>query len=158
MPLLILNETTLFYTNLSTAATSTSPSSYNKVKNWTRSVSKANTTKPNSTPSLGGSSKSLVPTKRSTSSSSAMVLTAQVREPERKKIKSDNHESHVDLTTSGLLEEEDEAVEHEAAISSPLKGNQRLSSKVRRHIIPEWNANLSQDYCQGRKSVTTPKT
>jgi hypothetical protein len=126
MPSLILNETTLFYLNLSTI-TNTTNSSFNKVKNWTSHVAKArHITRPSS--AHVGSSKSSVPSKRTTSSTSAIVKTdSTLLQPERKKIKLDNH----DLTTSGFLEDEDdETIEREAAISSPVKGNQRLNSKV----------------------------
>jgi hypothetical protein len=136
MPSLILNETTLFYLNLSTAATTsttTGSSSFSKVKSWTSHVAKAShVTKPSA---YAGSSKSSIPSsKRTTSSTSAVVRNAELLsntrlQPEKKKRKSENH----DLTTSGFLEE-DEAVEREAAISSPVKGNQRLNSKVRNDI------------------------
>lgn len=147
MPSLVLNETTLFYLNLSMTAT-TASNSFSKVKNWTSHVAKAShRTKPNSA-HAGSSKSSSVPSKRTTSSTSALVVTHP--QPERKKIKLDNH----NLTTSGFLEE-DEAVEREAAISSPVKGGQRLNSKVCHVSNHNKNANLSVVHRQSRKSVTT---
>lgn len=121
MPSLILNETTLFYLNLSATAPNTS-TSFNKIKNWTSQVAKTSSSRSNSIYVPSGSSKSstLVPSKRTTSSSSAVVSKTQAHaQPEKKKMKLDNH----DLT-------EDEKFEREAALSSPIKGKQRLNSKV----------------------------
>ena len=137
MPSLVLNEATLFYLNLSTTATTTS-SSFNKVKSWTSRVAKANhIAKPTGNSAYASSSKSSIPSKRTTSSSSAVVRNTEPikpkpnthPQPERKKHKSDH------LTTSEFLEDEDETVERQAAILSPVKGNQRLNSKVRFFFI-----------------------
>ena len=119
MSLLILNETTLFYLNLCTTAASHS-NSFNNVKNWTSRVAKASRTTKSNSAHAGSTNSSSVPSKRATSITSAVV------KPEKKKLKLDDH---VDLTTSGFFKD-DETVEREAAISSPVKGSQRLNSKV----------------------------
>jgi hypothetical protein len=121
LPSLILNETTLFYLNLSTTAPDTS-NTYNAIKKWTSHVAKTN----RSSKSSGSASIStLVPSKRTTSSSSAVVSKTR-SQPEKKKIKLDNQ----DVATSTMILEEDEAVEREAALSSPIKGKKRLNNKV----------------------------
>lgn len=128
MASLILNETTLFYLNLSTTAPNTS-NPFNKIKKWTSNVAKTShstgTSKSVYVPSVKSSSLTAsVPSKRTTSTSSAIV--AVKTQPEKKKIKLDNHDS--ESTTSRFLE--DETVEREAALISPIKGKQRLNSNV----------------------------
>ena len=117
---LILNETTLFYLNLSTTATNSS-NSFNKIKDWTSHVSKtSHSTKPSSVHMASAKSSTLVPTKRTTSSSSAIVVAkTHDAQPKTKKVKLENY----NLATVEFLGE-DEAVEREAALSSPIKGNQ----------------------------------
>jgi hypothetical protein len=127
MSSLILNETTLFYLNLRATAPNTgTSSSFNKVKDWTSHVAKAN--KPNSVRAPSIKSSSLIPSKRTTSSSSAIVITRTLAQPQTKKIKLDNR----NLTTYRYEEEpeEDEEVEREAALKSPTKGNKRINNKV----------------------------
>jgi hypothetical protein len=149
MPSLILNETTLFYLNLSATANT---SSFNDVKNWTSHVAKVgHSTKPDSIHAASTKSSILIPSKRTTTSSSAVVVAKSHAQPEAKKIKLDNR----DATTSRFLEE-DEAVEREAALLSPIKGNQRLNSKVRHILYHGRMLTCRQDHCQGGKSVTTP--
>ena len=102
--------------SLMTTTTSTTSSSFNKVKSWTSHVVKANhVTKPNS--AYVGSLKSSVLSKWTTSSTLAVVWNTKLTElisnahlqPERKKHKLDH------LMTSKFLEEdEDEAVECQA--------------------------------------------
>jgi hypothetical protein len=159
MPSLVLNETTLFYLNLSAtgATASGNISSFNDVKNWTTHVAKSgHSTKPNSIHGASTKSSTLIPSKRTTTSSSAVVVAESEShaQPEAKKIKLDNRDaSHA--TTSKFLEE-DETVEREAALLSPIKGNQRLNSKVR-HISHHGRMlTCRQEHCQGGKSVTTP--
>jgi hypothetical protein len=126
MSSLILNETTLFYLNLSTTAPDIS-SEFNTIKSWTTRVARVaekNQSSNNVVPSGSPSIMTLVPSKRTTPSSSAVVSKTHAQ-PEKKKIKLDNR----DFTTSMVLGE-DEAGEREAAISSPIKGNQRINSKV----------------------------
>lgn len=130
VPYLILNESTLFYLNLSATKTS----EVGKIQNWTAQVAKAN--KFNSKvphPSTGTqavTSSSTTAVRRTTTSSSAVVTRAvPITKPLKKKAKLEP--KAVTNSAAFLDEPEDESAEREAALSSPIKGNQRLTSKVR---------------------------
>jgi hypothetical protein len=125
MPFLILNESTLFYLNLSTTKTSKT----GKVRNWTAQVAKANKDDKSKAPRSTVTSTTLV--HRTTTSSSA-VVSAPTTKPLKKKAKLER-KAVPDSPGSAFLDE-DESAERDAALSSPLKGNQRLTSKVRDDI------------------------
>jgi hypothetical protein len=118
---LILNETTLFYLDLSGPKTSKA----GKIQNWTAQVAKANAKPKVSRPSTVTST-TAVSAIRTTTSSSA-VIAVPTTKPLKKKAKLDPEETN--SATPAFLDE-DESAERDAALSSPIKGNQRLTSKV----------------------------
>jgi hypothetical protein len=128
MPYLILNESTLFYVNLSATKTS----EVGKIQNWTAQVAKANKSKvPHpGTVTQAFTSSSTTAVRRTTTSSSAVVTQAvPITKPLKKRTK---FEPKAVTNLAAFLDEpEDESAEREAALSSPIKGNQRLTSKVR---------------------------
>jgi hypothetical protein len=134
VPYLILNESTLFYLNLSATKTSKT----GKVENWTVEVAKATKDdKPKvSRPSaVTGTSTTVVSAiRRTTTSSSAVVTVPTVpttTKPLKKKAKLEPKAVTVTNSAVATFLDEDESVERDAALSSPIKGNQRLTSKVR---------------------------
>ena len=125
MPYLILNESTLFYLNLSATKTN----EVGKIHTWTAQVAKANQKTKSEVQRSGIATSTTAVSIRTTTSSSA-VVTAPTFKPSKKKAKLEPEA--VNLTVSAFLEE-DESAERDAALSSPIKGKQRLTSKVRRN-------------------------
>jgi hypothetical protein len=121
---LILNELTLFYFDLSAPKTS----KIGKIQTWTDQVAQANLNKKSNlkvAPSTATSS-TVVRTDRTTASSTAVV--AQRGLTTKKKAK---HEPEADnVVAVATFLDEDESVERDAALASPIKGKNRLTSKV----------------------------
>jgi hypothetical protein len=122
---LILNESTLFYFDLSTPKTSQA----GKVIDWTADVAKANKGLKSKVPDPStATSTTFIPTDRTTTSSSAVVsqgaFTTKKKKPKLEP-KAEN------MTFSTLLIDEDESAERDAALNSPIKGKKRLTTKVR---------------------------
>ena len=121
---LILNESTLFYFDLSTPKTSQA----GKVIDWTADVTKANKGLKSKVPDLStATSTTFVRTDRTTTSSNAVVSQGAFTTKKKAKLepKAEN------LTFSTLLIDEDESAERDAALNSPIKGKKRLTTKVR---------------------------
>lgn len=123
---LILNESTLFYVNLSATKTS----GVGKIQNWTAQVTKANKSKvPH--PGTAVTSSSTTAICRTTTSSSAVITqSVPITKPLKKSLRAKHEPKEVTNSAAFLDEPENESGEREAALSSPIKGNQRLSSKV----------------------------
>ena len=125
---LILNESTLFYLDLSASKTN----EVGKIHDWTAQVAEANLpVNKNSKAPVGtgtATSTTAFRVERTTTSSSAVVTQAV---PTKKKAKS--KPVTVDLAVSAFLDDEDETAERDAARTSPIKGRQRLTSKVRHY-------------------------
>ena len=117
---LVLNELTLFYFDLS--ASKTSQTQAGKIQTWTDQVAKANNKSKVSALSTATSSTAI----RTTASSSAVV--SQAASTTQKKAKLDS--GAVKVSISAFLDE-DESPERDAAITSPIKGKKRLTSRVR---------------------------
>ena len=147
MPYLILNETTLFYLDLNTM--NQSKLTFGKISNWTSQVAKANQTK-SKAPCLvsTATSTTAVATSQITASNAAVVVKPQMKKikPQAKKVKPEPQE--INLMTIGILEE-DKAVEHDVALSSTIKGGQRLSSMVHFLLLYYNITNLLTGHCQG---------
>jgi hypothetical protein len=125
---LILNESTLFYFDLSHSASASNISKTGKIETWTDQVAKANKKSKVRYPTATGSSTTAVRTDRNTTSSHAIVTLAV---PTTKK-KAEPKLEAVNSSVSVFLDEpEDESAEREAALTSPIKGKKRLTTKVR---------------------------
>jgi hypothetical protein len=123
---LLLTKVTLFYLNLSFAPKPFKPSG--TIKNWAVSVASANPSKgsiPASTRSSSTAGNTLVESVSGAKINNHLSKAVNLAEP--------NVEIH-DTWITGGFEDEDEWEEQEAAHSSPIKGNQRLTSAV---SIPE---------------------
>lgn len=124
---LILNESTLFYLDLSASKASQA----GKVHNWTSEVAKANKNSkvpgPGTATSTTVISSSRTGRNRTTALSSAVVTVTQAA-PTQKRAKL---EPVAAASVSAFLDDEDETAERHAALTSPIKGKQRLTSKVR---------------------------
>ena len=119
---LILNELTLFYFNLSVSKTS----QIGKIQSWTAQVAKANRKSKVPDPTATtATSTTAVCTDRTTTSSSAVV--AQAAPTTKRKAKLEP--GAVNSAVSAFIDE-DESAEREAAITSPIKGKKRLTTKV----------------------------
>lgn len=118
---LVLNEITLFYSSLSTTKTSQT----GKIQNWTAQVAKANKKSKVPAPSQGTAPSTTVV--RTTTTSSAVV--SQTAPTSKKKAKPESQAGAVKLGYSEFLDE-DESVERNAALTSPIKGRKRLTTKV----------------------------
>ena len=131
IPYLILNESTLFYVNLSATKTS----AVGKIQSWTAQVAKANKSESKVPyPSTGTQASSTTAVHRTTTSSNAVVTQAVlITKPLKKKAKLEPKAVTNSAASAFLDEPEDESAEREAALSSPIKGNRRLTSKVRCH-------------------------
>jgi hypothetical protein len=116
---LILNELTLFYFNLSATETN----EVGKIQNWTARVEKANKNKKINVPGLRTATST---TAIRTTTSSAAVVTASAPTTKNTKLGPAGARP-----SAVFVLEEDESAERGAAITSPVKGNKRLSSKVR---------------------------
>lgn len=132
-PLLILDETTLFYYNLRTKATV--KDKVGLVKNWAAKLPLPNKPAPRSSASTSekskGSNHSGPPNSRTTTSSTAIVIAKEtLRVPSKRKAPVDELSTDEDDNQYGGFVDEDEEVEREAAMSSPIKGKQRLTSTV----------------------------
>jgi hypothetical protein len=117
---LILNELTLFYSDLSAPKTSRTE----KVQNWTAQVAKANK-KSKVVPDAGtatATTTTAVHTNRTTTSSSAVVVHAGLTTKKKAKLEPE-------AGNSAFLDE-DESAERDAALTSPIKGKKRLTTKV----------------------------
>jgi hypothetical protein len=142
--MLLLETTTLFYFNLSTSAPSKDRTA--AVRKWAGSVAAGNSHGPSR--NLATGSQSTQPTRselNSTSShtvlplstareSTVFELDATPKPLKRLNSKSlvsanDNNDHHLTATPGGF-EDEDEHLEREAAMSSPIKYGQRLTSSV----------------------------
>jgi hypothetical protein len=135
--MLLLNETSLYYFDLSVPAAEI-PKPAAIVNNWATTVSQSQPTFPTSLkikPSATASSKS---------KSSSTVLTAFSDASRAQSSKATSKSTKVlnkpqaraaleliDGAVSGGLFDDDEEAEHEAALSSPTKGRQRLTHQVR---------------------------
>ena len=122
---LILNELTLFYFNFSATAET---NEVEKIENWTAHVEKANKNKKTNVKKGPSFRTATSTTAIRTTTTSAAVVTAPTAKP-LKKVKLG---PKADGPTVSAFLEEDESAERDAAISSPIKGKKRLSSKVRR--------------------------
>jgi hypothetical protein len=119
---LILNELTLFYVDLSASKTSQT----GKIQNWTAQVAKANK-KLKVAPSTATSTTAIATNRTTTSSRAIVAQTA----PTTKKVETEPEtEPGLNLAVSAFLDD-DESVERDAALTSPIKGKKRLSNKVR---------------------------
>lgn len=118
---LILNESTLFYLDLSASKTNQT----GKIQSWTAQVAKANKKSTGASGPRTATSSTYIRTDRTTASSSAVVTQAA---PTTKKKDKLEHEA-VKSAVSAFLDE-DESAERDAARTSPIKGKKRLTSKV----------------------------
>lgn len=119
---LILNELTLFYSYLSAPKTSQT----GKIQTWTDQVAKAN--KKLKAPAPGtATSRTVIRTDRTTTSSSTVVSQVASAPTTKKKTKIDTEA--VNLAFSTFLDE-DENAKRDAALTSPIKGKKRLTTKV----------------------------
>ena len=133
--MLVLTETTLFYHNLRSMKISKAASGL--IADWAEDTRKRSSSK--STISKGSrrgagssavytaSSTTAAASGRTTTSSNAAISAKNIRP--KKQVEAD------DGVACGFLED-GEAVECEAALSSPVKGNQRLTSSVSGKIKP----------------------
>jgi hypothetical protein len=126
MPYLILNESTLFYLNLSATKTSKA----GKIQNWIAQVAKANENDKSKVPRPSTVTSSTVVSAIRTTTSSSAVITAPTAKPLKKKVKLKPKAVTNSAVSTFLDEDEDESAERDAARSSPIKGKQRLTSKV----------------------------
>lgn len=123
---LILNESTFFYFYLSATQTN----EVGKIQKWTAQVEKARATKNEKSTEAakvtvsGPCSVTSTTVVHTTTSSSAVTAAPTTRPLKKAKLGPDNS------AVSAFLEE-DESAERDAALTSPIKGKQRLSSKVR---------------------------
>lgn len=132
--LLALDETTLFFYNIICSRTQPKQHAASNIRSWSDDVAK-------SAPLSQRTTTSVASTKRTTNSSSA-VITKKNGPPVTKKTVGGNvkprdvgnagYEMEIEEEDAGFggFAGEDESAEHEAAMSSPIKGNKRLSSKV----------------------------
>ena len=116
---LILNESTLFYFDLSTPKTS----NRGKIQTWTDQVASANKRFKVPAPDTATSS-TAIRTDRTTSTSSAVVAHAAPTSKKNAKLEQGGVKSF-----SAFLDE-DESAERDAALTSPIKGKKRLTTKV----------------------------
>jgi hypothetical protein len=119
--LLPLTEATLFYLNVIFAPEPLKPSG--TMKNWAASVASAN-------PSKGSI---LASTRSASTGGNTLVESASGANINNHSSKAvDLVESDIEIHSwiAGFFEDEDEGEEQEAAHSSPIKGNQRLTSAV----------------------------
>jgi hypothetical protein len=118
---LILNDLTLFYFDLSAPETSRTE----KIQTWTDQVAKAN--KKSKVPDRGtATSTTVIRTDRTTTSSSAVVAHAGLTIKKKAKLEPEAG----NVAVSAFLDE-DESAERDAALTSPIKGKKRLTTKVR---------------------------
>jgi hypothetical protein len=122
MPLLILDETTLFYHTLSVTLTS-KPSGL--VKNWAVQVSRAASKSNGPSPirSIHTAASATLHSNTCLTKSSNVLVTSKIQ---ASKDKTDDGTS----PGPGGFVDKDETEERQHALSSPMKGNQRLNSAV----------------------------
>jgi hypothetical protein len=118
---LILNESTLFYFDLSASKTRQT----GIIQDWTAQVAKANKNLKSKVSAPGTATSSTVV--RTTTSSSVVVSQAAATALTTKK-KAKLEPKAVSKVSAFL--DEDESAERDAALTSPIKGKKRLTSKV----------------------------
>ena len=115
---LILNESTLFYFDLSASKTSET----GKIELWTDQVHKANKKFNILNPKTATSTTAI----RTTTSSRAVVAQAAPTIKKKAEVKPE-----ADNSAFASFLDEDENAERDAALNSPIKGGKRLTTKVR---------------------------
>ena len=123
--MLLLTEATLFYRNLSLTLQER-PKPSGTIKNWASNVATAPTTKAKGTSSRTSSTAVASSTATSGKTSAA---TTKIQPPKRHVNVDLDSTDHVSWTMGGF-DDDDEAEEREAALSSPIKGNTRVTSAV----------------------------
>lgn len=130
--LLILDETTLFFYNLACSRKQPKQHAVTAIRNWSDDVAK-------SAPLSQRTTTSVASTKRTTSSSSAVIAKKSGPPPTKKTesgmlkprdVGKTEYEPEEEDAGYGGFAGEDESAEREAAMSSPIKGNKWLTSKV----------------------------
>ena len=140
MSLLTLDQTTLFYYFLSDTTSKKKFEDFSSgINSWAAAIPKnSKPVKNKVTASVSGQSNNVskhsgsIPplTDATTRSSGTSALSKNIRISHDVPIKDDAHNTFIHVGEGGLEDDEDDTLEREAAIKSPVKGKKRVSSSV----------------------------